>query len=172
MLISDAYAAEQRDMHKNERYGAASKKFAPEVRAIINQRRPATMLDYGAGKQALAAALKGVTVSIAAYDPGIPEISELPAGQFDMVACIDVLEHIEPECLDSVLQSVASKTGSFAFLTIHIGPAGKTLSDGRNAHLIQRPLRWWAKKLRSVFNIVSAGMHNSTTIIAICERPK
>lgn len=171
MLISDAYAAEQRLMHENERYGAASKKFAGQVAAIIRKRKPSSILDYGAGKQALAQALAlaGEPTPITAYDPGIPEISDLPAGKFDLVCCIDVLEHVEPECLNDVLKALSEKTGVTAFITIHTGPAGKTLSDGRNAHLIQKPVRWWTKRLKSVFKTVSADMHNETTILAICE---
>ena len=33
------------------------------------------------------------------------------------------------------------------FFTIHTGKAGKTLSDGRNAHLIQQPAEWWLPKI-------------------------
>lgn len=169
MLISDEYVAEQRRMHENERYGAASKKFAGEVAALIRKRKPSSILDYGAGKQALAQALALYPASITAYDPGVPEISELPPGRFDLVCCIDVLEHVEPEFLHDVIQSLADKTAGAAFITIHTGPAGKTLSDGRNAHLIQKPIRWWTKRLKGVFKTVSANMHNETTILAICE---
>lgn len=172
MLISEEYAAEQRLMHENERYGAASKKFASHVAGLIRSRKPSSILDYGAGKQALAQALSGEPAWITAYDPGVPEISELPPGRFDLVCCIDVLEHVEPECLRDVIQSLADKTGGTAFITIHTGPAGKTLSDGRNAHLIQKPIRWWEKRLCNVFGKVKARMHNETTIIAICEEPK
>ena len=166
MLISDTYAAEQRRMHENERYGAASKKFAKQVARLIAAHRPVSILDYGAGKQALAEAL-GTTVT--AYDPGVYEISDIPPGKFDLVCCIDVLEHVEPECLPDVLQSLSLKTGRIAFVTIHTGPAGKHLSDGRNAHLIQKPINWWSKRLQGVFKTVNAEMFNETTILAICE---
>jgi hypothetical protein len=64
-----------------------------------------------------------------------------------MVACIDVLEHIEPELLDNVLDHLQSLTELVVMLTIDSGPAGKTLADGRNAHLIQEPMSWWLPKL-------------------------
>lgn len=169
MLISPEYAAEQRRMHKSERYGAASRKFVAHVAQLIEKHSPANVLDYGAGKQALAASLAGIPAWITPYDPGIPEISEMPAGRFDLVCCIDVLEHVEKHCLQEVLQSVSDKTGRIAFITIHTGPAGKKLSDGRNAHLIQKPIKWWIKRLRDVFKTVTAEMHNETTILAICE---
>lgn len=63
------------------------------------------------------------------------------------MACIDVLEHIEPDCLDAVLDDMRRCTLNGIFLTIHCFPAGKTLPDGRNAHLIQQPTHWWLPKL-------------------------
>jgi hypothetical protein len=64
-----------------------------------------------------------------------------------MVACIDVLEHIEPLCLKAVLDHLKALTEGLIFLTVHTGHAVKTLSDGRNAHLTQKPLTWWLPKL-------------------------
>lgn len=171
MLITEAYAREQRIMHQNERYGAASKKFAPQVIALIKDRRPKTILDYGAGKQVLTAEIADFLqdAEVVSYDPGVPDIADLPDDLFDLVCCIDVLEHIEPECLDDVIQSISARTHDVAFITIHTGPAGKALSDGRNAHLIQRPLKWWRRKLQAYFPEVKAKMYNETTILAICE---
>jgi hypothetical protein len=170
MLISDEYRAEQERMHENERYGAASKKFAPLVAKLIKKHNPTTILDYGAGKCALFGALGDVLAGrrCAAYDPGIALIAQCPDRKFDLVCCIDVLEHVEPECLDSVLADLRAKTGKRAFLTIHTGPAGKHLSDCRNAHLIQQPLVWWVSKLDEHFSAVRARMQTDTTIVAIC----
>ena len=64
-----------------------------------------------------------------------------------MVCCIDVLEHIEPDLLDNVLDHLAALTEGIAFLSVDTGPAIKTLSDGRNAHLIQQQLTWWLPKI-------------------------
>lgn len=70
-----------------------------------------------------------------------------------MVACIDVLEHIEPEYLDGVLDELARLTEGVAFLSIHTGPAVKVLSDGRNAHLTQQPMSWWMPKVFDRFEV-------------------
>jgi len=40
-----------------------------------------------------------------------------------------------------------------------MGPAGKVLSDGRNAHLIQKPLSWWLPKLCERFEILELHQH-------------
>jgi hypothetical protein len=71
------------------------------------------------------------------------------------VACIDVLEHIEPHLLDSVLDHLKSLAVQALFATVHCGPAKKILSDGRNAHLIQQPPSWWLPKLMDRWDIQS-----------------
>lgn len=149
MLISDGYLRLQQELHQNARYGAASMKFADRVRELIRQHEPATLLDYGAGKRLLRTAIAGVAIT--EYDPCVPELSDRPKGKFDLVCCLDVLEHIEPDCLYNVLSDIASLTGGIAFMTIHTGPAGKFMSDGRNAHLIQQPIEWWEARLNKHF---------------------
>ncbi len=71
----------------------------------------------------------------------------------DLVCCIDVLEHIEPLYLDAVLADLRRITVNVGMFTIHTGPAMKTLTDGRNAHLIQKPSSWWLPKLCERFEI-------------------
>jgi hypothetical protein len=70
-----------------------------------------------------------------------------------MVTCIDVLEHIEPDCLDNVLDDLERLAEVLVFLTIHTGPAAKVLSDGRNAHLTQQPIEWWLPKIWNRFDL-------------------
>jgi hypothetical protein len=53
-----------------------------------------------------------------------------------MVACIDVLEHIEPKLLENVLDDLQRVTREIGFFTVSTVLAEKTLADGRNAHLI------------------------------------
>jgi hypothetical protein len=54
---------------------------------------------------------------------------------------------------------LASITSKIAFLSIHMGPAVKVLSDGRNAHLIQKPTSWWLPKLCQHFDIIQLQTH-------------
>ena len=56
---------------------------------------------------------------------------------------MDVLEHIEPECLDEVLDHLARITGKILFVAISTIPAKRYLTDGRNTHLIIREGDWW-----------------------------
>lgn len=153
MLISDAYRAQQEQLHENPNYGVASVQYAPIVSEICNTLQVQHLLDYGAGKCRLFQNLKADhQMKLQAYDPGVPKLSAPPVPA-EMVACIDVLEHIEPEYLDDVLDDLARLTEAVAFLTVHTGPAVKVLADGRNAHLTQQPLEWWLPKFWDRFDI-------------------
>lgn len=148
-LISDAYRAQQEELHKNPNYGVASVHFAPIVSEIINTLGIKDLCDYGAGKMRLFGALKGMVkhhMKLQAYDPGVPKLAGRPVAA-QMVTCIDVLEHIEPDCLEAVLDDLHSLTKQIGFFSIHTGPAVKVLSDGRNAHLIQQPPQWWIPRI-------------------------
>ena len=61
----------------------------------------------------------------------------------DFVCCIDVLEHVEEIYTTSVLEDLKKIIVKFGYISISTGPAQKTLEDGRNAHLVQRPKSWW-----------------------------
>lgn len=144
MLISEEYRKEQEALHAKGGYGTASLQFGVLVSELINKTGARTLLDYGCGKMRNLSTVLEVAhdIQYIAYDPGVQEYS-MPAVPADVVACIDVLEHIEPELLDDVLDDLKRCTAGHGFFTVHTGPAIKTLSDGRNAHLIQKPPRWW-----------------------------
>jgi hypothetical protein len=153
-LISPEYKAQQEHLHATTNYGIASIKYAHLVTSIINKLEVQHLLDYGSGKMMnLGKHIKpNHPIKYQAYDPAVEDLSGAPVPA-EMVACIDVLEHIEPEFLDNVLDHLASLTEAVAFLTIHTGPAGKTLPDGRNAHIIQQPMEWWLPKILQRFEL-------------------
>ncbi len=159
--ISDTYRDQQKELHKNPNYGVASLAFAPIVAKLVESNAIKSISDYGAGKKHLQTALQGagLTFDYYPYDPAFPEYGEPRAA--DMVCCIDVLEHIEPDRLDVVLDELARITPRIGFFSIHTGPAGKVLTDGRNAHLIQQPARWWLPKLCERFHIHQLQHHRT-----------
>lgn len=154
MLISAEYKAEQQSMHERyPNYGTASIGYAPTVSRLINQLDVESVLDYGCGKGNLGKSLKvDHVIRLASYDPGIPGIDDAP-DPCEMVCCIDVLEHIEPDMIDAVLDNLQQLTLRVGFFTIHTGPAVKVLSDGRNAHLIQEGYAWWLPKIWERFTV-------------------
>ncbi len=155
-LISEEYRRMQQQLHENPNYGVASVQFAPLVAQVLDAAGANELLDYGAGKGRLGIALKHYIqhpLIIRHYDPAIPAWSA-PPEPCGFVACIDVLEHIEPALLDNVLDDLQRVTTDIGVLTVHTGPAAKVLPDGRNAHLIQQPPAWWLPKFRERFELV------------------
>lgn len=152
--ISAEYLGQQQKLHENPNYGVASIAFAPIAKEIIRVFAVRSICDYGAGKKNLLKALNelGVTdFGYFPYDPAFPEYGEpMPA---DLVCCIDVLEHIETDYLGAVLKELATLVVKLGFFSIHTGAAVKTLPDGRNAHLIQKPPSWWLPQLCEHFEI-------------------
>ena len=114
---------------------------------LVDKLKTQSVLDYGCGKGYLA---KALPFPIWEYDPAIPAHSESPRAA-DIVICTDVLEHIEPEHINAVLDDLARVTKQVGYYVIHTGPAGKTLPDGRNTHLIQRDRAWWESKIAKRF---------------------
>lgn len=86
---------------------------------------------------------------ILSYDPAIEGCEEKKP--CDLVVCTDVLEHVEPEYLDNVLNDIHRLMQKVGYFTVHTEAAMKHLSDGRNAHLIQKPYSWWFDKLSERF---------------------
>lgn len=153
--ISGDYLAQQQELHKNPNYGVASLGFAPLVKQVMEQAQVRSLSDYGAGKCNLRKGLADLgktDFEYRPYDPVFPDYG--PPRPADLVCCIDVLEHIEIDYLDAVLADLKEITTRLGFYSIHTGAAMKTLADGRNAHLIQKPSSWWLPRLCAHFEIL------------------
>lgn len=149
-LISDEYKKLNAQLHTdNLAYGVGGGKHAKTVIKLCNSLNSTSVLDYGCGKGYLA---KELPFPIWEYDPAIPGKDQPPRAA-DLVVCADVLEHIEPEKIEYVLDDLRRCTKKVGYFVIHTGPSSKSLSDGRNSHLIQQPEAWWRKKLEMFFEI-------------------
>ena len=161
--ITEEYKTLQKQLHENPDYGVASLHFAPIVAKIIKDLNAESLSDYGAGKKNLLKGLTELGIELKVYhpyDPAFPEYGEPKTA--DLVCCIDVLEHIEPELIDNVLQDLANITTKFGFFSVHMGPAVKVLADGRHAHLIQKPSSWWLEKIIKHFEVLHLQTHGLT----------
>lgn len=169
ILISDGYRDQQKHLHETTEYGTMAQHYGPLVSQIVEKLEITHLLDYGCG--ARMGLLKKLNVktklTYQAYDPGVDELATAPIPA-QMVCCIDVLEHIEPQYLENVLDHLAELTEVVGLFSIHTGPAVKFLSDGRNAHLTQQPIEWWLPKIWERFDIQTmqkAGDHNYYVIV-------
>lgn len=149
-----------RQLHQNPNMflGMSLKAFIPEISALIRDSNINSVNDYGCGKAAAwnEYNLKSLweLSSVGLYDPGVEKYSADITVPRDLVICIDVLEHIEPDYIDDVLNEIDRLSTKAVFLNICTRLAGKTLPDGRNAHLLVQPQEWWREKLKRFNKLV------------------
>ncbi len=143
--ITPAYAAEQARLHATDpMFGAEGYLWAYLVAGIATLERCRSILDYGCGKGTLARELAGFRL-VEQYDPGIPERSGNPLS-CDLAVALDVLEHIEPDCLDAVIDDLARLSRRYLFVVISTKLSKRLMADGRDTHLSLHDDAWWAAK--------------------------
>lgn len=123
-------------------YGTSAQKHAKRVKQLIKFLGAKSVLDYGAGKQALKKALGDIVIS---YDPAIPGLEK--AEPADLVVCLDVMEHVEPDFVDAVLDHVFSLARSGVMFVISCEKGTRRLPNGRLAHCSVHPPTWWMEKI-------------------------
>ena len=147
-MISPEYAALNAELHQRKPgYGSKGKMWAPRVRELARKVGAATILDYGSGKGSLARVLDDLDVR--EYDPAVPGKDAAPEPA-DLVVCTDVLEHVEPGCLDAVIAHIASLAIKAALVAVACRPGKRELLDGRPDHLIVEPPEWWRNRLARI----------------------
>lgn len=144
-LISPDYLQEQIRLHDSPRgYGGRGKKWSTQVNALAWTYDCQSILDYGCGEGSLAVFLLIAkrASDIREYDPAIPGKDALP-DPADLVVCTDVLEHVEPDRIDAVLTHLCGLARKVLFVVISLVETAKTLSDGRQAHILLKDPAWW-----------------------------
>lgn len=156
MLISKHYQQQLHTVHSSRSWGDVGHTHANTIHKLYTLYRAKSILDYGCGAGRLASTLERRGIGVTNYDPGVAHWSNTPAPH-DIVVCTDVLEHVEPLCLEAVLRDLRRVTVCAAWVTICGVPARQRLPDGRNAHLIQEQAEWWEPRLeRAKFRIVQS----------------
>jgi len=167
--ISTEYLKLNAKLHETDpEYGCrGGEKWGGIVSDTANSIDAIDILDYGAGKQSLAKCL--AVFDVTSYDPAIRELSVRPSPH-NVVACLDVLEHVEPELIDNVLADIQMLMKQVGVLVINTKKAGKVLADGRNAHLLQRDHQWWLTKLMRYFEIHQFNNFGRDILIIVGKR--
>ena len=128
---------------------------APYVRRFRRDLGAQSMLDYGGGRGAqyeLGAISVGGEIfagpkaylgidRVATFDPGFSR--DLPSGIFDLVICVDALEHCDRQDLPWIVHQLFEKARLGVFANVASYAAGKILPNGENAHCTIEDAPWW-----------------------------
>ena len=155
-LISPDVLRQCQTIHEDKKlkWGNDGWRRATIVRDFADDLGAKSVLDYGCGRGTLRAALgtggkkirgMGWPYPCHEYDPAIRKKSQPRSA--DLVACTDVMEHVETPLVQNVLRHVR-KLGRFgAFFLISTRLANQLLPDGRNAHLTVQTAEWWEREI-------------------------
>ena len=169
-LLSDEYRKLNAELHQREpTYGTTGRRYVDIIRSLVRKHNARHILDYGCGKCDLWQALHK-EIEVRNFDPALPGLDARPEPA-DVVACIDVLEHVEPEYLDNVLTDLARATLRAALITIATRPALKLLADGTNPHRILEDSRWWVSRLEQYFQVTDVGAQSLGTAVQVIAEP-
>jgi len=144
--------------HENNKenwIGEALAEYKHDIFKLIKENNVKTILDYGCGKAKFHSILfnnkkvpgSPMGIEISKYDPAVVEYASKPNGTYDLVLCIDVMEHIQEDKVDEVLKDIFSYSNN-VFLTITCYPANQVLLNGKNAHYTIKEPEWWQEKLK------------------------
>lgn len=170
-LISAGYVREQQILHESDAYGSRGFNWGYLVAGIAKIEGCRTILDYGCGKGTLGRTLTDAGLDCRSYDPAVEKFAKPPAPA-DLVVSVDVLEHIEPDCLNAVLDHIASVTGKVLFVAISTIKAKRFLSDGRNAHLLVEDGAFWRPKFEARGFRVRRVWDDSREWVALMEKAR
>jgi 2-polyprenyl-3-methyl-5-hydroxy-6-metoxy-1,4-benzoquinol methylase len=152
ILTLEEHNERYKQLHKELKFkGYSLKKWIPTIAQITSNANINSILDFGCGEARCWSDFNLKELfdikKYDLYDPGREEYSVLPDKKYDMVICIDVLEHIPENLLDTVLEQIITRTNKVFFCTISTRLASKILSNGQNAHATVKPRAWWIEKL-------------------------
>jgi hypothetical protein len=151
-LITPEYMEIQKKLHESQQghYGTGVHLDKCSEFIRTHAKPDSTILDYGCGNGALKKEL--AEFDVREYDPCVEGKDDRP-DRADFVVCADVLEHVEESCIENVIAHIRELTKNLALIVIDCKPAQKTLSDGRNAHILIKPPYWWREKLEPLFRL-------------------
>ena len=144
-------------MKYDESYFEDRQKIEPHhplmVEAWLKLFNPQNVLDFGCGSGRLVKLFNDMGVVCDGYDPNVPEFSKKRAkGKYDLVICIDTLEHIKESELPEMLMYIKMLTKRNVLFSICCaGDSNYYLDD---THVTFKSKAWWIAKLSEYFTNV------------------
>ena len=123
------------------------------MRRLAGQIAARSWLDYGCGKGGFIDQIRplGLFETIGGYDPAVDAFAARPAGRFDLVTCLHVLDVVEPRFLAAVLDDVVAFTGGLAVFDLLTMP--KPTSTLR-----PHPPFYWTHLVRQHMDVVESNV--------------
>ena len=167
MLISEEYKeAIRAHRGRNPAWGSKAYKALPHINQLVKLTGAYSVIDYGCAKGRLVDLLIEQGLEAYGYDPCVEEFSVDPP-VCDVIACRDVMEHVERECVDEVLAHMRSKARKAAWLLIVLRETKDWLEDGRNAHITVLPGETWIELLGQHWARVDVRQHKANDILNV-----
>lgn len=148
MLITEEHKRISSEHHlNNPKYGGGnySDLEIARVRSLGKDYKIKTILDYGSGKGVLKKTLlrECPLFKVWNYEPALDIDQRQPV---DLVWCKDVLPHVEPECVDDIIQDIEKYCQKVLYIQIYTAPS-KTLMGDQDIRRITKPMEWWLEKM-------------------------
>jgi hypothetical protein len=146
MWMTDEYKMLLAEKHKEEDWGNSALYWINYILELSLRHDCKTILDYGSGKGALKSRLEHIEVL--EYDP---PLEKYDCEMCDMLVCVDVMEHVEPQYTLPIIQNLSLLYRKSYFIAIDTKPAKHLLPDGRNAHINLKTHQEWCELLQDYF---------------------
>jgi hypothetical protein len=138
------------------------------IRKLLTETESHTMLDFGCGRgeaykspHKLHHQLGLPRAAVTLYDPAFMPTSKLPVGQFDLVVCSDVLEHLPEHEVDDFVARLFEYAKKAVWASVCCRPAKKFFPDGRNLHTCVKPFEWWRDRFNAAHYKETGARHTT-----------
>jgi SAM-dependent methyltransferase len=137
--------------------GEALAEYKHNIYEIIKNNNIKTILDYGCGKAKFHSILfnnkkipgSPLGIDITKYDPAIAQYANKPTGTYDLVLCIDVMEHVQEDKVDEVLKDIFQLFSNRSIFNNYLLSCNcRYYLNGKNAHYTIKEPDWWKEKLK------------------------
>lgn len=156
-------------LHESQKYGVSADYCFHFTGPIVAKFAPKSVLDFGCGQSKFLDLLDFPELERRErYDFAIPEYSVLPEGEFDLVTCFDVMEHIPEGNIDNILTRIKSKSPNVLF-KISCVMAGCLLDGNMNAHCTLKTVEEWIEVLKKYFPKVEIIPYGDLKVEFICK---
>ena len=161
--------------------------YVPEIMHLMTDFNFMSLLDYGAGRAAdlvwdqevtkkILKNKSGRTPKLFSYEPFHTNFKyrdpSVLKKRYDIVVCMDVLEHLLPEDVDDVLRTIMSCAHKMLFLVIHTTPATKLIKDEKGNDVFEQSLhttvedsKWWQDKIKKIEKEISRAENRGISIL-------